>query len=79
MITGSGITYEELTPICNLAMDEYTIGVLSTAEYQTVDEFIEYAKANPGKITVGGSGSGTEDEVCTGLIELYCGFGIYCV
>ena len=73
MITGSGITYEELTPICNLAMDEYTIGVLSTAEYQTVDEFIEYAKANPGKITVGGSGSGTEDEVCTGLIELYCG------
>lgn len=73
MITGTGITYDQLTPICNLAMDEYTIGVLSTAEYQTLDEFITYAKENPGKITVGGSGSGTEDEVCTGLIELYCG------
>lgn len=72
MITGNGITYKDLTPICNLAMDEYTIGVLSTAEYQTVDEFIAYAKEHPGKITVGGSGSGTEDEVCTGLIELYC-------
>ena len=73
MITGVGITYKDLTPICNLAMDEYTIGVLSTAEYQTVDEFLAYAKENPGKITVGGSGSGTEDEVCTGLIEYYGG------
>lgn len=71
--SGSGITYDQLTPICNLAMDEYTIGVLSTAEYQTVDEFLAYAEANPGTITVGGSGSGTEDELCTGLIEVYCG------
>ena len=53
-------------------MDEYTIGVLSTAEYQTVDEFLAYAKENPGSITVGGSGSGTEDELVTGLIEMYC-------
>ena len=72
MITGSGITYDQLTPICNLAMDEYTIGVLSTAEYQTIDSFIAYAKEHPGAITVGGSGSGTEDELVTGLIELYC-------
>lgn len=72
MITGSGITYDQLTPICNLAMDEYTIGVLSTAEYQTLDEFLAYAKEHPGAITVGGSGSGTEDELVTGLIELYC-------
>lgn len=73
MITGTGILYSDLTPICNLAMDEYTIGVLSTAEYQTVDEFLAYAKENPGAITVGGSGSGTEDELVTGLIEMYCG------
>lgn len=72
MVNGSGITYDQLTPICNLAMDEYLIGILSTAEYQTVDEFIAYAKEHPGELTVGGSGSGTEDEVCTGLIELYC-------
>ena len=71
--SGSGITYDQMTPICNLAMDEYTIGVLSTAEYQTVDEFLAYAEAHPGEITVGGSGSGTEDELCTGLIEVYCG------
>jgi len=71
MINQTEVTYEDLTPICNLAMDEYTIGVVATAEYQTAEEFIAYAKANPGKITVGGSGSGTEDELCTGLIELY--------
>lgn len=72
MITGTGITYDQLTPICNLAMDEYTIGVLSTAEYQTLDEFLAYAKDHPCEITVGGSGSGTEDELVTGLIQMYC-------
>lgn len=72
IISGSGITYKDLTPICNLAMDEYTVGVLSTAEYQTVEEFIAYAQANPGKITIGGSGSGTEDNLVTGLMQLYC-------
>lgn len=72
MINGAGITYKELTPICNLAMDEYTIGLLSSSEFKDINEFLAYAKANPGKVTVGGSGSGTEDELVTGLIELYC-------
>lgn len=76
MINGTEITYKDLTPICNLAMDEYTIGVLSTAEYKTLDEFIAYAKANPGKITVGGSGSGTEDNLVTGLMQMYCGIEV---
>lgn len=72
MINGTEITYKDLTPICNLAMDEYTIGVLSVAEYKTLEEFIAYAKANPGKVTVGGSGSGTEDNLVTGLMQMYC-------
>ena len=72
MINKTEITYEDMTPICNLAMDEYTLGVLSTAQYQTLDDFIAYAKENPGKISVGGSGSGTEDELVTGLVEMYC-------
>lgn len=72
MVRGSGITYDQLTPICCLAMDEYTIGVAATAEYQTIDEFVAYAKENPGAITVGGSGTGTEDHLVVGLIELYC-------
>lgn len=69
---GTGITWDQLTPICNLALDEYTIGVAATAEYKTVEEFIAYAKAHPGEITVGGSGVGTEDNLVTGLIEMYC-------
>ncbi|MDO5400326.1 MAG: tripartite tricarboxylate transporter substrate binding protein [Eubacteriales bacterium] len=70
--TGTGITYDQLTPICNLALDEYTIGISASAEYQTMEEFLAYAKAHPGEITVGGSGMGTEDNLCTGLIEMYC-------
>lgn len=76
IIAGSGITYKEMTPICNLALDEYTIGVLATAEYKTIEEFIEYAKAHPGEITVGGSGSGTEDNLVTGLMQMYCGIEV---
>ena len=72
MVTGSGITYDQLTPICNLAMDEYTFGVPSSAEYQTIEELIAYATEHPGEVTVGGSGSGTEDELVTGLLEMYC-------
>lgn len=72
MINSTSVTWKDLTPICNLAMDEYTLGVLANSEINTLDSFIAYAKANPGKLTIGGSGSGTEDNLVTGLMELYC-------
>lgn len=73
LMNNTDVTFRDLTPICNLAMDEYTIGVLSSSPYQTIEEFLEAAKNNPGKITVGGSGKGTEDELVTGLIEKVVG------
>lgn len=76
LMNNTPVTFRELTPICNLAMDEYTIGVLKSSPYQTIEEFLEAAKNNPGTITVGGSGKGTEDELVTGLMEKVIGIDL---
>lgn len=66
------ITYEKLTPIANLALDEYLLGV-TAGQYKNLDEFLKAAKENPSTITIGGSGKGTEDELCVGLLSKYTG------
>ncbi len=66
------ITYEKLTPIANLALDEYLLGVMA-GEYKNLDEFLKAAKASPNTITIGGSGKGSEDELCVGLLAKYTG------
>ncbi len=53
-------------------MDEYTIGVLPLLSIKLWTSLLNTQRPTPAK-SQGGSGSGTEDEVCTGLIELYCG------
>lgn len=68
LINDTKVTYKDLTPIANLAMDEYTLGVLSSSPYETIDDFIDAARSSPKSITVGGSGKGTEDELVTGLL-----------
>jgi putative tricarboxylic transport membrane protein len=73
LVNKSQVTYRDLTPICNLAMDEYTIGVLADSPYKTLEDFIKAAKEKPETITIGGSGKGTEDELVTGLLGKYAG------
>lgn len=70
LINNTAVKYTDLTPICNLAMDEYTLGVLSSS-YKTIEDFIESAKEREKPITVGGSGKGTEDELVVGLLSKY--------
>lgn len=73
LMNNTEVTYKDLTPIANLAMDEYTIGVLSNSAFTTLDAFLAEAATAPGAITVGGSGKGTEDELVTGLLAKYAG------
>jgi putative tricarboxylic transport membrane protein len=71
LMNNTPVKYSDLTPIANLAMDEYTLGVLKDSAYKTIDDFIAAAKKAPGTITIGGSGKGTEDELVTGLLQKY--------
>jgi putative tricarboxylic transport membrane protein len=71
LMNNTPVKFKNLTPIANLAMDEYTIGTLSSSPYKTIEELIAAAGKAPGTITIGGSGKGTEDELVTGLLSKY--------
>lgn len=51
------ITYDQFAPLAALR-DPYLFVVSKDAPYQTFEEFEEYAKANPGTVTVADTGSG---------------------
>lgn len=54
---------DEFIPIAMMEMDLYVISVMSdNPHFQDVEGLIEYAKANPGLVTIGGTSSGGIDE-----------------
>ncbi len=69
----SQITPKDFTPIANFAFDEYMVIVKADGKYKTMKEIIADAKANPKKITVGGTQLGSSDSICAYLIEKAAG------
>jgi tripartite-type tricarboxylate transporter receptor subunit TctC len=47
--------------------------VKADAQWKTIEEFIAYAKANPGKVTVANSGVGSFNHLTSALIEQAAG------
>ncbi len=57
--TGFGkININQFTPVAQVAEDTAALSVPSDAPYDDLKGFIEYAKANPGKIRIGNGGTG---------------------
>lgn len=54
----SKVTYKDYAAICAPIAAPAALIVPSEAPYNTVDEFVAYAKANPGKVQMGNSGTG---------------------
>lgn len=48
----------DFRPICGFVADSPYILVRSDSQFETINDLVEYAKANPGKLTVGNSGTG---------------------
>ncbi len=69
----SQITPKDFTPIANFAFDEYIVIVKAGGKYQSMKELVADAKANPKKITVGGTQLGSSDSICAYLIEKAAG------
>jgi putative tricarboxylic transport membrane protein len=67
------IGLKDFTPIANFAFDEYMLMVSPKSKYKSVKEIIVDAKANPKKITVGGTQLGSSDSICAYLIEKAAG------
>lgn len=53
------ITHENFKPIAQINFDPSAITVKADAPWNTVQEFLDHAKANPGKVKVGNSGPGS--------------------
>ena len=51
-------TYRDFEPIINVVQDPVMFQVRGDAPWRTLGEFLDYAKKNPGFITVGNSGAG---------------------
>ncbi|MGI6604767.1 MAG: Bug family tripartite tricarboxylate transporter substrate binding protein [bacterium] len=66
--TGAEVKASTFKPIAALALDEFFLLVKPESEFQTLQDVIDYAKANPGKLTMGGTGTGSEDHMCAGLL-----------
>lgn len=67
------ISLKDFTPIANLAFDEYMVIVATNSKYKSMKDVIADAKANPKKVTIGGSQLGGADSICTYLIEKAAG------
>jgi len=66
-------SYENFDCIMRINMDPAAISVPADAPYDTLEEFIEYAKANPGTLNCGNSGPGSVWHIAAGLVEQTCG------
>ncbi len=50
-------------PVAMFCWDCYVLVVKADSPFDTIDELIEYSKANPGEVTMAGTGIGTVDNV----------------
>lgn len=59
-----------------VAVDDLALTVTSESKYPTIEAFVEAAKANPGKLTVGGTSTNSEDHIFTYLMEQAAGITV---
>lgn len=60
------VTVGDFQPIARFTDDPSSITVRADAPWRTAQEFIQYAKANPGKVTFSNAGNGTIPHVAAG-------------
>lgn len=64
---------KDLAPIARFALIPYVMAVHPSLPAKNIQEFIAYAKANPGKINFGSSGSGGSPHLCSELFKTRTG------
>jgi len=69
-------TYKDFDLLMRVNMDPAAITVPADAPYDTVAEFVAYAKANPGKIKVGHSGPGSVWQLAGGIFAEKAGIDL---
>jgi putative tricarboxylic transport membrane protein len=58
-----------MTVLMIVAIDELMLSVRAESPFKTVEEFVAAARARPGQLTVGGTGTHNEDHIFSHLFE----------
>jgi tripartite-type tricarboxylate transporter receptor subunit TctC len=58
-------TVQDFQPIARFSDDPLSLTVRADAPWKTIDEFIAYAKAHPGEVTISNAGNGTLSHIAT--------------
>jgi putative tricarboxylic transport membrane protein len=70
LATGVPFSWDELTPVAMLALDNFILWVNAEAPYKTAEEYVEAVKAgSANEFKMGGTGSKQEDQIITAAIE----------
>jgi tripartite-type tricarboxylate transporter receptor subunit TctC len=64
---------KDLAPISNVAVTTFAIVVHPAVPAHTLKEFVNYAKANPGKVSYGSAGAGTLNHLAGESLKLLAG------
>lgn len=62
------VSYEDFQPIARFTSDPSSITVKADAPWKTVEEFVAYAKSNPGKVTIANAGNGSVPHLAAALL-----------
>jgi putative tricarboxylic transport membrane protein len=65
----SGNHRDAITVLMIVAIDELMLSVRTESPFRTVEEFVAAARAKPGTLTVGGTGTHNEDHIFAHLFE----------
>lgn len=69
----AGYRTEDLEPICLFQKTPIGVAVLKSSQFQTLDDLVAYAKANPGAVTIAGSGTYTGHHIAYLQLEKLTG------
>ncbi|MDB5590038.1 tripartite tricarboxylate transporter substrate-binding protein [Enterovirga sp.] len=70
LATGVPFSWEDMTPVAMLALDEFVLWVNNKSPYKTAKDYVDAAKAGgPSQFKMGGTGSKQEDQIITAALE----------
>ena len=68
-----GYKTEQIEPVAIFQRTPLALAVLTTSPFKTLEELVDYAKKNPGAVTIGGSGTFTGYQMVTLRFEKLTG------
>jgi len=71
--TKTGVSYKKFDPIIRTTAMPYGVCVSTGSPFKTFKDLIDYAKANPGKMSIGNSGAGAMNHISWLGLEMILG------